>query len=141
MSMQEHAAEEAARYPTNHIIAVINDRQEAEQAAAAMRASGFTHVELLSGQDSMRLVHQKMDEQNPLAKLWEDMRKALTDEGASERAYLDELRRGRSVVMAHVANAGDADRADEVLQRYHAHTVQHFGQWTVTSMPDAPAQP
>lgn len=140
MSVHERAAEEAARYPTNHIIAVVNDRQEAEQAANALRESGFTHVELLSGSDSLHLVQRKLDEQNPLAKVWESVRKALTDEGANEQAYLDELRRGHSVVMAHVADAEDAGRADEVLRRYHAHIVQHFSEWTVTNMPDAPAQ-
>lgn len=137
MPVQEHAAEEAARYPTNHIIAIINDRQEAEQAVQALRTDGFTHVELLSGADSLHKVHEKKNEQNPLDKLWESARKALTETEASEQAYLDAMRQGHSVVMAQVANTDDADRADATLRRYHAYTVQHFGQWTVTNLPDA----
>lgn len=43
--------------------------------------------------------------------------------------------------MAHVAIAEAADQADEVPRRYHARTVQHFGQWTVTNMADAATQP
>ena len=140
MPIQERAAEEAAQYPTNHILAVVNASHEAEQAVQALRDEGFTHVELLSGTDSLQKVHQKTDEQNPLDKLWESVRKVLTEAELSEQAYMDALRQGRSVVMAQVASADDADRADEVLRRYHAHTVQHFGQWTVTNLPDAPAR-
>ncbi|HLZ21916.1 MAG TPA: hypothetical protein VKQ30_07330 [Ktedonobacterales bacterium] len=137
MPVQKHAAEEAAHYPTNHIIAVINERQEAERAAHALRDSGFTHVDLLSGADSLHMVHQQKDQQNPLDKFWESARKALTEAESSEQAYMNALRQGRSVVMTLVADSSDADRADEILQRYHAHSVQHFGEWTITNLPDA----
>lgn len=141
MPVQEHAAEEAAQYPTNYIIAVVNDRQEAQRAVSALSDAGFSHVDVLAGVDALRMIEQKMDEQNPLAKLWENLRKTLTDEGANEHAYLDELRRGHSVVMAQVANAEDATRAGDILRGYHAHIVQHFDQWTVTNLPDAPPSP
>lgn len=140
MPTQERAAEEAAKYPTNHILAVINDRNEAEQAVRALRDDGFTHVELLTGGDSLRKVHQKESEENPLEKLWADAREALTEAESSEKAYRDALSIGHCVVMAGVASADDADRADDILRRYHAHTIQHFGQWTVTNLPDAPAR-
>lgn len=140
MPVQEHAAEEAARYPTNHVIAVVPDRQEAEQAAEALRAGGFTHVEQLSGPEAYQAVQRKMDEQNPLDKLWENVRRALTEEGMEQEAYLDALRQGQSVVMVQVASVEDAAPADAILRRHHAHTVLHFGQWTVTNLPDATAR-
>jgi hypothetical protein len=138
MPIQEQTAEEAAHYPANHVVAVINDRQEAEQAVQALRESGFTHVEVLSGQDALQNVQLKMEKQSPLDKLWESARKIVTDEGPSQQAYMDALRQGKSVVMVQVASAEDAERADEILRRYHAYTVLHFSQWTVTNMPDAP---
>lgn len=137
-NIQNHAAEEAARYPTNHIIAVVNDQQEAQRAADALREVGFTHVELLSGAESLRKVHQKERAQNPLARLWESARESLTETEASEQLYLDALQAGHCVVMAGVANADDAQRADDILRRYHAYSVQHFGSWTVTNLSDAP---
>ncbi|MGH2517010.1 MAG: hypothetical protein ACRDHP_15275 [Ktedonobacterales bacterium] len=139
MPAQERAAEEAARYPTDHVLAVVNEHHEAEQAVQALRENGFTHVELLSGVDALQKIHTKRQDQGPLDKLWEGARKALTDEGPNEQAFLDALRQGHSVVMTQVAAAEDADRADEILRRFHAYSVLHFGQWTVTNLPDAPA--
>lgn len=135
---QNHAAEEVAHYPTNHIIAIVNDGQEAERAADALRQAGFTHVELLSGADSLRKVHQKESKENPLEKLWEDAREAFTETESTEKVYRDALSAGRCVVMAGVANVDDAERADDILRHYHAYSVQHFGSWTVTNLSDSP---
>lgn len=140
MPVHEHAAKEAARYPTNHVMAIIPDRQEAEQAAQALRVGGFTHVERLSGSAAYQAVQRKMNEQHPLDKLWERIRHALTEEGMEQDAYLDALRQGQSVVMVRVASAEDAAPADAILRRYHAHSVLHFGQWTISNLPDATAR-
>lgn len=140
MPAHEQAAKEVAGYPTNHVVAIIPDGQEAEEAVQALRADGFTHVERLSGPTAHRAVQREMDEQNPLDKVWERIRHALTEEGMEQEAYLDALRQGQSVVMVQVASAEDAAPADAILRRYHAHTVLHFGEWTVTNLPDATAR-
>ncbi len=137
MATNEHAAAEAARYPSNHVLATIGRREHAEEAAQELRAAGFQHVEILHGRDALAQVEQEREQKPAIANWWQSLSKSMGDEQKALDVHLDALRQGNSVVMVGVDSYDAADRANAILNRYHPGVITHFGSFTTTNLPTA----
>ncbi len=125
-------------YPKDYLVAVFDDLQDAEKAVQALRDAGFgaEDIRLLRGQELIERfqnVENVEKKQNLLSRLASAFRGA--EEGADTAAYLEEARRGHSILNVYAGKAERAEQISNILTRYHAHLIKYYGNWTITNLP------
>src|SRR5258708_11422974 len=86
-------------YPVDHLVAILRDGQEAEQAAQALRDAGFDDVEVIAGSQAIATIAANERKANPLARIWERLSIQGSDEADARPEALEALRGGHALVM------------------------------------------
>ena len=125
-------------YPKDYVVAVFDDLQDAEKAVQALRKAGFgvEDIRLLRGQELVarfQNVENVEKKQNPLSRLTGAFQGA--EEGADTAAYLEEARKGHSILNVYAGNTERAEQISNILTRYRAHLIKYYGNWTITDLP------
>lgn len=120
-------------YPRHCAVGVIDDDAEARRAVADFEAAGLGQedVRLFTGAEvewiDMRIRAQRHLIQRVTASIT-----GSTEEGVANRTYLDEARRGHTIVVARVGDGKTADpRVVPILRAHHAHTILVYGDRTI----------
>jgi hypothetical protein len=111
--------------PKGFLVAILTDADEAERAAAALRAAGFadrklrifTSEQILD--DYARYTGQKSLPRRVVA--------ALTDDQETLGLYLGHARDGRFALWVHVADDDEANRAIRGLSGCTTLHIRHYG--------------
>lgn len=129
------AAHRAGEEP-NWVVSIIDDPEEADRAATALRTAGIPDddVMVLHGQQALDVAQAKEDAKNPISKVLSAWGRASTDPGTSEEEYLEAARQGHSLVNVRAESPEDVRRAREVLLAHHGRHVKHFGKWVSTDL-------
>ncbi|MGH2515464.1 MAG: hypothetical protein ACRDHP_07395 [Ktedonobacterales bacterium] len=119
------------------VVGVIDNPDEAQRAKQAALDAGYTEqdVVLLHGSDAINLAQAKT-QQNPVTRVYAWLARAITDPGTAEQEYVEEARQGHSLLSIRAEEPDEVDRAVQLLDRFHAHRVKHFGQWVLTDHRD-----
>lgn len=125
---------EGTRYPTDHLMAIIRDKQGAEQAAQALHDAGFADVVLFHGRQALQTIEANERRESPLRRSWERVSVEMSDETDYRRQYLGALRQGHSVVMVYARQLAQVDQAVGILMAHRARAIQFFGRWTITDL-------
>lgn len=126
---------EPIRYPSNHVLAVIDTRDQATAVAAALTAGGFLDSEIDVGTGAARA--DELDAttgRSGLAGMLISLaeRLGLTDEEMeTKNLYERAMRDDRFVVLVAAATDDRKDRATQILRDHGAHTVAFLGKHTI----------
>jgi hypothetical protein len=123
-------------YPKNCVIGVIDDEEEARQAITDFRAAGFEadDVRLFPGAEVMQIDAQIRKQWNPVQRVMATISSG-TDEGAATQTYLDEARKGHTIVAVRVGHRTTPDpRVAPIMQAHHAHTIHMYGDFAITEV-------
>jgi hypothetical protein len=126
----------AVGYPTNRLLAVIDDPPEAAAALAELKAGGFADrdLEILRGEESA----DRMDGTGRVAGWLGRLRRAfdftLMDQLVDFAAYERALRDGRAVVMVHVHGDAPKEAAHQVLKRHGGHFINYYGRFATEEL-------
>jgi hypothetical protein len=118
-------------YPTNRLLAVIDDPAEAGAAMAELKASGIAtrDLEILRGEAGA----DRMDGTGDVSGLIGRLRRALAftmmDQLVDFAWYEWALRDGRAVVMVRVRGDAPKAAAEALLKRHQAHFVNYYGRF------------
>lgn len=128
-----HPYPDGTRYPADHVVAILNSRQQAERAAAALQAAGFPadDIVLLHGQED----HAKIRSHESFFTRWtRTLEPVVADAG--RRFYTDALAAGKSVLLVYAADQAAVDRACDVLEHEGVYNKRAFRQWYVEDVPE-----
>ena len=126
----------AVGYPTNRLLAVIDDPPEAAAALAELKAGGFADrdLEILRGEESA----DRMDGTGQVSGWLSRLRRAfdftLMDQLVDFAAYERALRDGRTVVMVHVHGDAPKEAAHQVLKRHRGHFINYYGRFATEEL-------
>ena len=126
----------AVGYPTNRLLAVIDDPPEAAAALAELKAGGFADrdLEILRGEESA----DRMDGTGQVSGWLSRLRRAfdftLMDQLVDFAAYERALRDGRAVVMVHVHGDAPKEAAHQVLKRHRGHFINYYGRFATEEL-------
>ena len=126
----------AVGYPTNRLLAVIDDPPEAAAALAELKAGGFADrdLEILRGEESA----DRMDGTGQVSGWLSRLRRAfdftLMDQLVDFAAYERALRDGRAVVMVHVHGDVPKEAAHQVLKRHRGHFINYYGRFATEEL-------
>lgn len=124
-----------ALYPKNYVVGIIDNHQEAQQAAQAFREAGYdaSEVRLMEGHDVLQKAQQLEEEKNWLQRFLSSFQDSSDETGA--HIYQVAAKQGKHVLHIRANSPEDVDKISALMQRYHAHTVKFFGSWSVADIP------
>jgi hypothetical protein len=126
---------EPIRYPTNHLLAVVDTRDQATAAINALTSGGFmdSEIELGTGAANADLLDSSTGRSGlagMLIRLAE--RIGISDEEMETKDRYEQAMRDNRFVIAIVAPTGDRkQRATEILKEHGAHTMAFFNKHTI----------
>jgi hypothetical protein len=115
-------------YPTGDIIAVFDDRAEAEQAVEALRAAGIpaSDIDLASGAQVLDYDRAFKQRQNPLGRLARTVSFLFSDDARYEQQYAEAARAGRQFLVVHAPQPEVAERARPILAKHQARFARYY---------------
>jgi len=116
------SSEDILQDPTNRIVAVFDETQDAQLAREACVAAGIQSSQI-------RVFHGAEDGDNvdTSAKWFAD-----TDEEIAR--YQHELRAGNTVISIPIEDGECREEVHAILQKHNARLITHFGQWVTEMM-------
>jgi hypothetical protein len=134
--MPHAAPRRAIGYPTNRLLAVIDDQTAAAAAMAELTASGIAShdLELLRGEEGADRVDGTGDMSGWLGRLRRAFDFTLMDQLVDFAAYERALRDGRAVVMVHVHGDAPKETARQGLKRHGGHFINYYGRFATEEL-------
>ncbi len=132
---QESDTHSGALYPNNYVIAVIDNPQDAEKAVQTLRDAGYgsEDIRLFRGQELVEMLQEKEQKQGVMDRIASAFLRG-SDDGDDLQKYVEEARKGHSVINVYERKSENANHIRDILAPFHAHTIKHFGTWTITNI-------
>jgi hypothetical protein len=126
----------AIGYPTNRLLAVIDDPAQAAAALAELQASGLAtrDLEILRGEEGADRMDGTGDVSGWLGRLRRAFDFTLMDQLVDFAAYERALRDGRAVVMVHVHGDGPKEAAHQIVKRHGGHFINYYGRFATEEL-------
>jgi len=126
---------EPIRYPTNHVLAVLDSRALTTAAVAALEAGGFLNSEIQVGTgpaaaDELDATTGRRGLADMLIRLAERIG-ATNEEMETKNRYEQAMRENRFVLSVAAPTAERKEQATRILSEHSAHTVAFFGKRTI----------
>lgn len=125
---------EGTAYPTDYMIAVLDDRAEADSAAEELRSATLPDAFCFHGKEGLVAIQEHARHESALHRAWGALEDAGSEAGEYHQEYLDHLRQGHSVVCVHASTKEELERARGVLANRQGYAVRHFGRWVVRDL-------
>ena len=108
--------------PSNRVVAVFDDRNEAKHAIETLSQLEGTDGEpkLFQGEDAADRIDTSA--------------KWFADTDSELRRYEQELRAGNSIVSVPIVDADYREKVHAAMKQHHARLVTHFGDWVTEMM-------
>ena len=126
---------EPIRYPTNHVLAVLDSRAVTSAAVTALEAGGFLESEIQVGTgtaaaDELDATTGRRGLASMLIRLAERIG-ATDEEMETKNRYEQAMRENRFVLSVAAPTAERKEQATRILREHGAHTVAFFGKQTI----------
>jgi len=133
---QEPVGPPTPTFPTNHVVGIVKDLQEGEQALHALRNAGHAEdrIHLIQSMEVVEGIQGRLQDGNLLRK-WLHQLGTSSDQGYAGRLYLEQARRGWHLIAVYASTAEQADQITHLLSNYHVSLMKYFGRWSITDFP------
>src|ERR1051326_1818609 len=113
-------------FPINHVVGVVQDLQEGEQALQALRDAGHAEdqIHLIQSQEVVEGIQGRLEDRNLLRK-WLHQLGTSSDEGYAGRLYLERARQGWHMMAVYAATAEQADQIAHLLSTYQVSLIKY----------------
>ena len=126
----------AIGYPTNRLLAVLDDPTAAVAALADLQASGLAtrDLDILRGAEGADRMDGTGEVSGWLGRLRRAFDFTLMDQLVDFAVYERALRDGRAVVMVHVHGDGPKAAAHAILKRHGGHFINYYGRFATEEL-------
>jgi hypothetical protein len=123
-------------FPTHHVVGIVKDLQEAEQALLALRNAGHAEdrIHLIPSQEVAEGIQGWLQERNLLRKMLH-LLATTSDEGYPGQLYLEQARRGWHMIAVYAETLEQANQIAHLLSNYHVSLIKYYGRWSITNIP------
>jgi hypothetical protein len=137
-SQAEERPTEPVRYPTHHVVAVLDTEEQVADAASALMSGGFlaSEVDVTTGSVAADRVAASVGRRGlrGLA-IRVAERLGMTDEEMEIKAHYEQsMRDGQFVLRVNAATDARKDVATNILSQHGAHSVNYFGRFTIETI-------
>jgi hypothetical protein len=133
---QDHVGPPTPTFPTHHVVGVVKDLQEGEQALQALRNAGHAEdqLHLIQSQEVVEGLQGRLLDRN-LVRKWLHQLGTSSAAGYAGQLYLEQARQGWHLIAVYAATAEQAGQIARLLSNYHVSLIKYFGRWTITDYP------
>jgi len=135
-----HAADsgEPIRYPTKHVVGVLDTAEQVAAVVPDLRANGFMDSEIhvhcgVDRADALNASTGRTGLANIAIRIAEKLGIEDTEMERKE-LYEQAMRDGRFVMLVSAPTDDRKDRAAEMLAKHGAHTVSYHGRFTIQGL-------
>ena len=129
------APDEPIRYPVDHVIGVLDTREQAQTTVQSLTSHGFleSEVHVVTGPTAADALHATTGRSGltDLAVRIATRLGVQDDEMEFKSHYEEAMREGRYVVLVAAASDERKDRATALLRDHGAHSVSFHGRFTI----------
>jgi uncharacterized membrane protein len=127
-------------YPTDFVVALVDDPAQAERAAAALATAGFPQADIAYRESAQVLqqVEASRRQEGTVRRLVGSIQEHLATEGQMGRQFLEAAQRGNTIIAVRAETPERVAAAQQALRGQGARSLHHFGRWTVTNLSAAP---
>jgi len=119
--------------PTDHVLAIIDDREHGDAAERDLADSGLDGVRVFRGQRGGDEIDSSGSEHGVSGGLIRGLQQALSNKD-NLAEYEEASRSGATVLAVPASDQERQERAVAVLQRHGARAINHFGKAIVTTI-------
>src|SRR5262245_55625238 len=121
---------------TNHLTALFETVEAAQQAARALEASGFLddEIDLFFGEEGANKLDLTEEHHGLTGRLLRTVEYLVTDDGLIHRRSDCALREGHAIVAVKTANAQQKNNAGQLLRDAGGHDIHFWGAWTTEQL-------
>jgi hypothetical protein len=121
-------------FPTNHVVGMVKDLQEGEQALLALRNAGHAEdqIHLIPSQEVVEGIQGRQKESKSLRKMLHQMA-TTSDEGYAGHLYLEQARRGWQMIAVYAETLEQAERIAHLLKNSHVSLIKYYDRWSITN--------
>lgn len=122
-------------YPTNYVVGIIDDLQEAQQAVQAFEKAGYEaeEIRLMESQEVLDKAHELNEGKNWLQRILSSFQNTTDETGA--HVYELAAQQGKQILHVRADSQEDVDKISALMTRYHAHAIKFFSPWSVSDIP------
>jgi hypothetical protein len=133
----KEGAENVFNYPTNSVIGVVDNREDARSAIRQLKAAGFPEdkIGLLFGARDTEQVEGGTEEEEGF---WGKITRMIQEFGDVDQDHKEyhkqQLLAGHYLVTVHAEDDAARDRACDILKENNAHFINYYGEWAVDNL-------
>ena len=122
-------------YPTDYVVGVIDDLQEAQQAIKAFEDAGYdaNEIRLMESQEALQKTEELDEHKNWFQRLISSFQSRTDETGVDIYQY--EAEQGNHILHVHANSQDEVEKITALMRNYHAHAIKFFGRWSVADMP------
>lgn len=129
---------ESARYPTNHVVAIVDEADQIMAASRELKEGGFldSEIEVVCGPEAADVLHANTGHSG-LAHLAIRLAQRIgvaDDEMVMKDQYEQALRDGRFVVLVLAPSEERKTKAGQILREHGAHFVNFLGRFSIEAL-------
>jgi len=116
--------------PTDHLLAVIDDRGQAEAAQQDLIGAGFDQVHVYRGRAGADTLDSSGSEHGIAGEVVRGVQQLFSNKD-NLAEYEAAAREGATVIAVHIEDEEHRDRAADILHKHDARDMNHFGKAVV----------
>ena len=123
-------------FPRHHVVGMVKDLQEGEQALQALRNAGHAEdqIHLIQSQEVVEGIQGRLEDPNLLRKILHQLG-TTSDDGYAGQLYLEHARSGWHMIAVYVATHEQAEQIAHLLSTYHVSLIKYYSRWSIADFP------
>ncbi len=124
-----------AWYPKDYVVAAI-DGSQGERAKQALVSAGFGSNAVYLHDDArvLQIGTTIYEQRSPMQRAGAAFARAVTDEGLMAQEYVDEAKRGASVIAVLCSEPRLVTQAQQILAVHGARRIRYYGATAITDL-------
>jgi len=120
-------------YPTNKVVGIIDDPDDAEAAVSDLEAAGFTadEIEILTGQEGAHRIDSTGRKHGLLPRIVRTIQKLGNYELDHIRRHEQELLAGHFGIGVTAKEEDHRERVRQILKSHNGHFINFYGEWAM----------
>jgi len=131
---EKHDNSDFISYPTDKVVGIIDDSDDAKAALRDLRAAGFTadDIEVLTGEEGAHRVDVTGEEHGPLARFVRSFQRVLGHyEPVHVRRHEQELLAGHFGIGVTAKDPDTREKVRKILKSHKGHFINFYGKWAM----------
>ena len=133
----EHDNSDFIYYPTNKVVGIIDDPNDAKAALLDLKAAGFTadEIEVLTGEEGAHRIDVTGEDHGPLARFVRSVQKVLGHyEPVHVRRHEQEFLAGHYGIGVTAKKPEAREKVCQILKSHNGHFINFYGEWAMEVM-------